>query len=190
MRDSCHFQNFRKSLDAPISHSASASFSNLATKIPFLFSLEISPNHHTFALFSFSRSAKRSIRDHALHELAIRSHIITEYQEKERRMGKSYANLTAKIVHRPEEKHFSDFLRIENKGPADAQYITISVDSDLKIINMPKEIWHMSVDSSLQYPIIRTAEIRTADSSNELKLDIHWSDDSGEPRQKQMSLNV
>lgn len=120
-------------------------------------------------------------------EIAHKQLVITEYQEKERQMGKSYANLTAQIVHRPEEKHFRDFLRIENKGPADARDITISVDSDLEILDLPKEISHMSVDSSLQYPIIRTA---AAGLSGELKLDIHWSDDSGEPRQKQMSLNV
>lgn len=114
-------------------------------------------------------------------EIARRQLIITEYQEQERRKGK----LKAELIAKTDSKDGDPFLQIENKGPADARDITISVKGDAQIMDLPKEISSIAAGSSLEYRIIITNG-----ASLDFTLDISWFDDSGEINRKRYHLRA
>ena len=114
-------------------------------------------------------------------EIAQRQLVITEYQEQERRKERLLAELIVRIEHRKVGDRVRDFLKIENKGPADARNITMLVVGDLDghILDMPKELPLIAAGTTLEYLILLCVGM-----SNEFILNIGWSDDSSESRHK------
>ena len=112
---------------------------------------------------------------------------ITEYQEEERRKGRLFAELTARIEHRMDGDRRKDYLQIENRGPSDARNITILIEGDLNqhVLDMPKELPLVVAGTTFEYLIMLCLGM-----SNEFILDMSWSDDSGELRHKKIPLKV